>query len=97
MEPTAEEINVMESNCEKKSTELEMILMELKLLTTRYAKDLKTNRDKKLRDENSKLNVANNEDRHNNTIIIQERIRTLEEEILIEEWKNIKKFSNLED
>ena len=40
LEPTAEDINKMESSCEKKSTEIEMILMELKLLTTRYAKDL---------------------------------------------------------
>ena len=47
LEPTAEEINSMESGCEKKSTELEMILMELKQLTTRYAKDLRSKREKK--------------------------------------------------
>ena len=41
LEPTAKEINIMESNCEKKSMELEMILMELKLLTTKYAKEQK--------------------------------------------------------
>ena len=63
LEPTAEEINIMKSSCEKMSTELEMILMELKLLTTRYAKDLKAKKDKKLGDKNSKLKVANNKDR----------------------------------
>ena len=60
LEPTAEEINIMESSCEKKSTELEMIIMELKLLTTIYAKDIIFNRDKNLKDENTKLNTANN-------------------------------------
>ena len=43
LEPTAEDINEMESSHEKKRTELEMIHMELKLLTTIYAKDLKIN------------------------------------------------------
>ena len=87
LEPTAEEINSMESSCEKKSTELEMILMELKQLTTKYSKNLKSKRDKKIKEVNSQLNKANNEDRHNDVIIIQERIKVLEEEILLEDWK----------
>merc|ERR1712059_200771 len=49
LEPTAEEINLMETNCEKKSTALEMILMELKQLTTKYAKDIRSKREKKQR------------------------------------------------
>ena len=64
--------------------------MELKLVTTRYAKDLKNKCDKKLGEENSNLNKANNDDRHNDAIIIQEQIKVLEEEILIEEWKKCK-------
>ena len=55
LEPTVEDINMIESSCGKECTELEMILMELKLLTTRYAKDLRLKRDKKLTDENTKL------------------------------------------
>ena len=92
LEPTAEDINKMESSCEKKSMELEMILMELKLLTTKYAKEQKNKCDKRLGEENSNLNKANNEDRQNDVIIIQEKIKALKEEILIEEWKNIKSF-----
>ena len=65
--------------------ELEMILMELKILTTRYTKDLKNKCDKKLSTENFNLNKANNEDRHDDIVIIQEKMKTLEEDILIEE------------
>ena len=96
LEPTAEDINKMESSCEKKSTELEMILMDLKLLTTKYAKETKNACDNSLRNENEKLNKANNEDNHDEAILIQKKIKILEEEILIEEWKKCKKFSNLE-
>ena len=79
-----------------KSTELEMILIELKLLTTRYAKDLRTKRDKQLKDENNKLSKANINDDQDNAKIIRDKIKLLEEEILSEEWKKFKKFSNLE-
>ena len=96
LEPTAEDINAMESSCEKKSMELEMILMELKLLTTKYAKEIKNKRDKSIKEENSKLNKANNEDKHDEVILIQERIKVLQEEILIEDWKISYVFSILQ-
>ena len=45
LEPTAEDINRMQSSCEMKSTELKMILIELILLTMMYAKDLRIKKD----------------------------------------------------
>ena len=36
--------------------------MELKHLTTKYAKDLHVKMDTKLKDENAKLNIPNNND-----------------------------------
>ena len=39
LEPSMQDINKMKSNLEKKSTELFMILMDIKLLTTKYVKD----------------------------------------------------------
>ena len=74
-----------------------MTLMELKLLTTRYGNNIRNKQDRKLKDENTKLNKANNNDNHEQAKVIRDKIKTLEEEILINEWKKHKMFSNLED
>ena len=49
LEPTAGEINKMPNNVAKKGTELEMVLMELKTLTTNYAKTKKISTTKLLK------------------------------------------------
>ena len=51
----------------------------------KYAKHLRIKRDKKLKDENNKLNKANNNDDQEEAKIIRDKIKILEEEILFKE------------
>ena len=82
LEPTAEEINEIPHELEKKSTELEITLMDLKVMTQKYTKGKKIIQKHNLRDENLKLNKADENNDEVNAQLIREKIKRIEEEHL---------------
>ena len=96
LEPTMDDINNMESNV-RKGTELEMVLMELKQLTTRYAKDqrVKTTVERIIVDNDLKKAIINND--HETAEKVRSRIAELEGIHLKEELEKRQAFTVLED
>ena len=91
-----EELNSLPAEV-MKGTELEVVLMQLKDLTTRYVKKQKDIRKKTLEEINTKLSIAEDNDDSENAKILRFKIQTFDDEFVQQEWDKCTNFTLLED
>ena len=96
VEPTMEEINDLPSD-NRKGTELEMILMELKDLTINFTKNETKTRKDAFKGLTKDLTEAEGINDSNNAKILREKIKLLEEKFIEEECAKRKTYTILED
>ena len=84
LEPTVEEISYLPSEVQK-GTELEVVLMKLKVFTLEYLKKKNKIRKETLSEINTKLSIAENEGDLLSAKIYKGKIKKIEEEYLQKE------------